>query len=165
MAMAGITERRPLTAATAIMVVICAVGLMAHGVAAQPSPECSLALINLTPCLNFTNGTSPIPTQQCCDAVTTVVNVGITCLCELITTGNIIGFTNRTLTISLPGLCKIVTEPLNKCEGVSDSATSKAESSGITSSPASSGSYRVAAVFETLIMGLLSVLILANILW
>eukprot|EP01018_Ginkgo_biloba_P022162 Gb_01917 [translate_table: standard] len=236
MAMAGITKRRPLIAVTGIMVVICAVGLMAHGVAAQSSSGCSSPILSLTPCLNFitgsTNGASTNPSKQCCDAVATVANTGVACLCQLITTSNPFGFVNRTLAISLPGLCKIKTEPLNKCEetagvpftapaaspgsspalspegeltpsaGVSAPATSKAESPAPTTAPApvgipvgpsadspaiesspapafnggsqgnplsrgvdGSGSYRVAAVFETLIMGVVSGLILANNLW
>ncbi|GLJ33950.1 hypothetical protein SUGI_0682970 [Cryptomeria japonica] len=102
--------------AMAVIVILAGAGI--SDVAGQ---SCFNAALSLTPCLNYITGSSNgspggSPTKQCCDAVGVVLNGGVECFCQVITTSNPLGFINRTLALNVPGLCRIRTEPLNQCE-------------------------------------------------
>jgi hypothetical protein len=93
-----------------------------NGVAAQSSSVCSTPSLDLTPCLNIITGSSNgvptgSPSKECCAAMQTAADGGVGCFCQLITTSNPLGLINKRLALTIPGLCRVKTQPLNNCEG------------------------------------------------
>ena len=100
----------------ALMVMCMGVCVMrvSEGAAADLS-SCPDALTKLLPCLPYSQGTSQVPTKDCCTNLETVHETKPQCLCELIaasvngTQG--VPKMNTTLSLSLGPACKVATKP------------------------------------------------------
>jgi len=111
---------RSLMAIVALVAFLAGAGI--NGVAAQSSSVCSTPSLDLTPCLNIITGSSNgvptgSPSKECCAAMQTAADGGVGCFCQLITTSNPLGLINKRLALTIPGLCRVKTQPLNNCEG------------------------------------------------
>ncbi|GLJ07986.1 hypothetical protein SUGI_0079060 [Cryptomeria japonica] len=83
-----------------------------HGAMAQS--DCNIALVSLSPCLNYISGNETTPSQGCCGALATVVKNNASCLCQLLTGNNQLGIAiNQTRALAMPGECKVATRRLS----------------------------------------------------
>lgn len=110
---------RSLIAILALVAFLAGAGI--NEVAAQSSSVCSSPSVDLTPCLNIITGSNNgvptgSPSKECCAAMQTAADGGVGCFCQLVTTSNPIGLINRSLVLSIPGLCRVKTQPLDQCE-------------------------------------------------
>ncbi|PIN19471.1 hypothetical protein CDL12_07842 [Handroanthus impetiginosus] len=94
------------------------------GVKAQSG--CTMAMVSLSPCLNYVSGNSSTPSSSCCSRLSSVVQSQPQCLCTLLKGGaSSLGVTiNQTLALDLPGACNVQTPPVSRCNGVNGAATS-----------------------------------------
>ncbi|XP_010938115.1 non-specific lipid transfer protein GPI-anchored 21 [Elaeis guineensis] len=89
-------------------------------VTGQIAEACTDSISSFTPCLKFLLGTAiggNSPTKECCSALEALLGLRMDCTC-LILTGNVpFNFPfNRTLALSLPGTCGLMSVPL-QCKG------------------------------------------------
>jgi len=125
---------RSLIAILALVAFLAGAGI--NEVAAQSSLVCSSPSVDLTPCLNIITGSNNgvptgSPSKECCGAMGTAAEGGVGCFCQLVSTSNAIGLINRSLVLSIAGLCRIKTQPLDQCEanaGVPSTAPAPAAS-------------------------------------
>ncbi|XP_057815428.2 non-specific lipid transfer protein GPI-anchored 5-like [Cryptomeria japonica] len=120
------------------MALMAAVGK--QGVMAQSS--CTSALLSLSPCLNYIMGSQTTPSQGCCDALASIVKNNAPCLCQLLTGNNSLGIPiNQTRALALPGLCKVTTPPVSRCQdsGAPTSSPSPTASVLPPTSPSANG--------------------------
>ncbi|XP_057800938.1 non-specific lipid transfer protein GPI-anchored 5-like isoform X2 [Salvia miltiorrhiza] len=99
-----------------VMLVVVVVATLVKGGAAQSG--CTVALMSLSPCLNYVSGNSSSPSASCCTSLSSVVGSQPQCLCTLLRGGgSSLGITvNQTLALALPGVCKVQTPPLSRCD-------------------------------------------------
>ncbi|KAK4418293.1 hypothetical protein Salat_2242000 [Sesamum alatum] len=78
---------------------------------------CTMALVGLSPCLNYVTGNSSTPTSSCCTSLSGVVQSQPQCLCALLKGGSSsLGIAiNQTLALALPGACNVQTPPVSQC--------------------------------------------------
>ncbi|KAL0371287.1 UNVERIFIED_CONTAM: hypothetical protein Sangu_0446800 [Sesamum angustifolium] len=78
---------------------------------------CTMALVSLSPCLNYVTGNSSSPTSSCCTRLSSVVQSQPQCLCALLKGGSSsLGIAiNQTLALALPGACNVQTPPVSQC--------------------------------------------------
>lgn len=102
---------------SAILAAVVVVAVLWSGVAAQSG--CTVALMSLSPCLNYVSGNTTSPSTSCCSSLSSVVGSQPQCLCTLLKGGGAnLGITvNQTLAVALPGACKVQTPPLSRCDG------------------------------------------------
>lgn len=88
-----------------------------NGAAAQSG--CTMALVSLSPCLNYVSGNSSTPSSSCCSSLTSVVGSQPQCLCALLNGGasNLGIAVNQTLALALPAACKVQTPSVSRCDG------------------------------------------------
>ncbi|KAH7864684.1 hypothetical protein Vadar_032577 [Vaccinium darrowii] len=109
-----------------------------RGAMAQSS--CSSVLISLSPCLDFIQGNTSIPSPACCTQLATVVGSQPECLCEVINNSSSLGINiNRTQALALPGACNVQTPPISHCKATSPTASP----TGAPASSSGSGSKTV----------------------
>ncbi|KAH7863385.1 hypothetical protein Vadar_016777 [Vaccinium darrowii] len=99
-----------------------------NGAAAQSG--CTRALMGLSPCLNYVTGNSSTPSSSCCSQLSNVVQSQPQCLCSLLNGGgSSYGISvNQTLALALPGVCKVQTPPISRCNAASEpTATAASE--------------------------------------
>ncbi|XP_057808476.1 non-specific lipid transfer protein GPI-anchored 5-like [Salvia miltiorrhiza] len=94
--------------------VLVVVATLVKGGAAQSG--CTVALMSLSPCLNYVSGNSSNPSASCCMSLSSVVGAQPQCLCMLLKGGGSrLGITvNQTIALALPGVCKVQTPPLSR---------------------------------------------------
>ncbi|KAI3449662.1 hypothetical protein Pfo_006327, partial [Paulownia fortunei] len=82
-----------------------------NGATAQSG--CTMALVSLSPCLNYVGGNSSSPSSSCCSQLSSVVQSQPQCLCALLKGGvSFLGIAiNQTLALALPGACNVQTPP------------------------------------------------------
>ncbi|KAL0435712.1 UNVERIFIED_CONTAM: hypothetical protein Sradi_0279100 [Sesamum radiatum] len=81
---------------------------------------CTMALVSLSPCLNYVTGNSSAPTSSCCTRLSSVVQSQPQCLCALLKGGSSsLGIAiNQSLALALPGACNVQTPPVSQCNAV-----------------------------------------------
>ncbi|KAH6816420.1 Bifunctional inhibitor/lipid-transfer protein/seed storage 2S albumin superfamily protein [Perilla frutescens var. frutescens] len=96
------------------------------GVAAAQSSDCTNVLISMSPCLNYISGNSSTPSSACCSQLRTVVGSQPQCLCQVLNGGgsNLGLNINQTQAVALPGVCKVQTPPLSRCNAAASPADS-----------------------------------------
>ncbi|KAG6438299.1 hypothetical protein SASPL_103236 [Salvia splendens] len=106
-----------------LAVAVVAAALLRGGMAQS---GCTVALMSLSPCLNYVSGNSSDPSSSCCSSLSSVVDSQPQCLCTLLKGGgSSLGITvNQTLALALPGVCKVQTPPMSRCDDVNGSPTS-----------------------------------------
>ncbi|KAK6141376.1 hypothetical protein DH2020_024867 [Rehmannia glutinosa] len=100
------------------MTLISLISLMLWNVATAQS-GCTMALVSLSPCLNYVGGNSSSPSSSCCTRLSSVVQTQPQCLCALLKGGasNFGIAVNQTLALALPGACNVQTPPVSQCDG------------------------------------------------
>eukprot|EP00250_Pteridium_aquilinum_P019402 c24418_g1_i1 orf=279-845(-) len=114
--MEGYVQRRRFWSVFAATLVLC-VGVcvkLSDGAAADLS-TCPDALTKLLPCLPYSQGTSEVPTKDCCTNLLTIHETKPQCLCALIaaSVNGTAGLPkmNTTLSLQLGPACKVATKP------------------------------------------------------
>ncbi|KAH6793915.1 hypothetical protein C2S52_004392 [Perilla frutescens var. hirtella] len=112
------------------------VAMLWNGGEAQSSSSsgCTVALMSLSPCINYVTGNSSSPSQSCCSSLSSVVGSQPQCLCSLIKGGGASNLgidVNQTLALALPQACSVQTPPLSRCDaGVSGPTSAPAPAAG-----------------------------------
>ncbi|KAF9622601.1 hypothetical protein IFM89_032500 [Coptis chinensis] len=117
------------------------VTIFSSGAMAQSG--CTIAMIGLSPCLNFVTGNSSSPSSTCCSQLASIVQSQPLCLCSVLNGGGgVLGLSiNQTLALALPGACNVQTPPVSQCNAANGPATSPTASPvdvPTTSSPTAS---------------------------
>ncbi|MQL80158.1 hypothetical protein Taro_012604 [Colocasia esculenta] len=113
----------PVMVVVAPLIMVAMVLLLGAGVArgdfASDQAECAEALVGLSTCLTYVEGTSKSPTPDCCTGLKQVIGKSPKCLCILIKDRDNpqLGFKiDATRAMSLPGVCSVPAN-ISHCPG------------------------------------------------
>ncbi|XP_057844100.2 non-specific lipid transfer protein GPI-anchored 15 [Cryptomeria japonica] len=118
--MAGLMECPQRLPSLILTVVVIIAGAADYGGVVAQSSGCATSMATLSPCLGYitSNISSSTPSQDCCTALSSVVQGSVMCLCQLFSALNPLGIPiNQTRALALPGSCNIATPPLTQCDG------------------------------------------------
>lgn len=104
---------------SSITILVLLLMVVVHWDGAKAQSGCTMAIVSLSPCLNYISGNSSTPSQSCCSRLSTVVDSQPQCLCSLLKGGasNFGIVVNQTLALALPGACNVQTPPVSRCDG------------------------------------------------
>ncbi|XP_042024985.1 non-specific lipid transfer protein GPI-anchored 5-like isoform X2 [Salvia splendens] len=120
----------------AIFVALVAIAVVSTMVKGQS--DCTSVIVSMASCLNYVSGSAATPSASCCSALANVVKTQPRCLCTIVNSGgSSFGVSiNQTLTLGLPGVCKVDTPPTSRCN---ESAPPES-ANGVPGSPSVTGS-------------------------
>ncbi|KAL8055054.1 hypothetical protein ABFX02_04G031600 [Erythranthe guttata] len=109
---------------TAVLIILVMSVLLSNRARAQTG--CTMAMVSLSPCLNYVTGNSTAPSTSCCTRLSTLVDSQPQCLCALLKGGaSSLGIAiNQTLALALPAACNVQTPPVSQCNAVNGPANS-----------------------------------------
>ncbi|KAL3644886.1 hypothetical protein CASFOL_010066 [Castilleja foliolosa] len=83
---------------------------------------CTMAIVSLSPCVNYISGNTSTPSSSCCSRLSSVVQSQPQCLCALLKGGaSNFGFAvNQTRALALSGACHVQTPQLSQCDAVNN---------------------------------------------
>ncbi|KAL7112924.1 hypothetical protein ACP275_04G031800 [Erythranthe tilingii] len=107
-----------------VLIILVMTVLLSNRATAQTG--CTMAMVSLSPCLNYVTGNSTAPSTSCCTRLSTLVDSQPQCLCALLKGGaSSLGIAiNQTLALALPAACNVQTPPVTQCNAVNGPANS-----------------------------------------